>query len=162
MIKETENFLSKLVKPHPKVSREVLESDIERVVKEANILYNLCFTKNGLTSGAYAMASPQIDDQDPLRFFVTARKDLIINPVIVRHTKHTVPSKEGCYSFPERQPIIVQRWHKIEVEFRTLIVDPDNKDKYKFSSLLKENLSGKEAKIWTHEIDHLFARYVYL
>ena len=41
--KKEENLLLRVVPPHSKVSREVLESDIERVVKEATVLYNLCF-----------------------------------------------------------------------------------------------------------------------
>lgn len=159
--KKEENLLLRMVKPHSKISREVLESDIERVVKEANVLYNLCFIPDGLSNGARAMAHSQIEDKDPLRFFVTAKRDIIINPVITRHTKTTVDSLEGCRSMADRPPIIVQRWHKIETEFQTLIIDPDNKDKFKFSSVLKEELSGLEAKVWAHELNHLNAIYIF-
>ena len=159
--KKEENLLLRMVNPHSKVSREVLESDIERVVKEASVLYNLCFMKNGLATGTRAMAHAQICDDDPLRFFVTANRDLIINPIVTKNTKTTVDSKEGCASFADRLPITVQRSNKIEVSFITLMVDTDNKDKFKFSSILIDKLSGLEAKIWAHEIDHLFARYIY-
>ena len=159
--KKEENLLLRVVPPHSKVSREVLESDIERVVKEATVLYNLCFIPNDLANGARAMAHSQICDDGPLRFFVTANRDIVINPIITRHTKTTVPSLEGCFSFGGRLPIIVERHHKIEVSFITLMVDPDNKDKFKFSSILIDKLSGLEAKIWAHEIDHLNAIYIF-
>ena len=160
-MEKEKNFLLWLVAPHSKISREVTEKDIEKVVEEANILYNLCFTPNGIINGALAMAHPQIDDNDPLRFFVTAKRELIINPKIIRATNTTIDSKEGCASFPNEKPIIVQRHNKIEIEFITLIVDPDNKDKFKFSSVLNDNLSGKQAKIFSHEIDHLNGVYIY-
>ena len=159
--KKEENLLLRMVKPHSKVSRDVLESDIERVTEEASILYNLCFIPNGLTNGARAMSHPQICSDDPLRFFVTAKKELIINPIVTKNTKTTVDSKEGCASFADRLPIIVQRSNKIEVSFITLMVDPDNKDKFKFSSVLTDKLSGLEAKIFSHELDHLNAIYIF-
>ena len=161
MKNKKEDILSRLVPPHSRKSREVIESDIEKVIKEAQILYNLCFTPNGMANGAHAMAHPQIDDQDPLSFFVTAKRDIIINPTITRHTNTTVDSKEGCYSYPDKTPIIVQRYNKIEVEFITLMVDPDNKDEFKFSSVLKDNLGGIEARVWQHEIDHINGIYIF-
>ena len=161
MSEEKENLLLRLVPPHSKVSREAVESDIERVVSEAKVLYNLCFMKNGLAIGARAMSHPQIEDKDPLRFFVTADKKLIINPIIIKHTNITVDNKEGCFSFKDNPPITVQRGHKIEVEFITLMVDPDNKDKFKFSSLLKDKLSGLEARIFQHEQDHIIGKYIF-
>lgn len=159
--KKEENLVLRVVPPHSKVSRDVVESDIDRVVEEAKILYTLCFQKHGLAIGAKAMAHPQIDNKDPLRFFVTVKKELVINPVVTRHTNATCDSKEGCYSFEKNLPIIVQRYHKIEVEFITLMVDPENKDKFKFSSVLKESLNGLEARIWEHEVDHLNAIYIF-
>lgn len=159
--KKLENLLLRIVAPHSKISREVLESDIERVVEEAKVLYALCFMANGLAVGAKAMAHPQIEDKDPLRFFVTADKKLIINPIITKHTNTTVESKEGCFSFKDNPPIVVQRWHKIEVEFITLMVDSENKDKFKFSSILKEKLSGLEARIWQHEQNHFDGLYIF-
>lgn len=159
--KKEENLLLRLVPPHPKISREVLESDIERVVSEARVLYNLCFTKNGLVIGAKAMAHSQICNDDPLRFFVTAKKEIIINPVITRHTNTTVNSEEGCYSFADRQPITVQRWHKIEVEYVTIMTDLDNEGKFELSSVQKERLSGLEARIFAHELDHLNSIYIF-
>ena len=159
--KKEENLLLRIVKPHSKISREVVESDIERVVEEASVLYNLCFMKNGLANGARAMSHPQICNDDPLRFFVTANRDLIINPTITRTTKTTIPSEEGCFSFPNNRPVIVQRHHKIEVSFITLMVDPDNKDKFKFSSVLKDKLSGFEARVWQHEQNHLDSIYIF-
>jgi len=152
---EKVDFLKNYVEPHTKVSREVIENDIIDVMRDAHILYNLCYTQRGAHQGAFAVAHPQINDKDPLRFFVTKDKKIIINPVITRHTNHTIDSKEACLSFPERGLTKVQRWNKCEVEFQTL----DNNNKLTERSLLA--LSGLEARIFQHEIDHMDGKFIF-
>ena len=149
------DFLKHYVDPHKKISREVGEDDLERVLKDAHILYNLCFTQSGKYGGALAVAHQQINDKDPLRFFVTKAKKVVINPKIIRHTQHTVDSMEGCLSFPSLEMKIVQRWNKCEVKYFT--IDGDGK------KLIEkvENLNGREAKVWQHEIDHMDAKYIF-
>jgi len=150
------DFLLRIVPEHRKVSREVTESDVERVIEEAKVLFNICYSQNGPYNGALAMAHPQIDDKDPLRFFVTASAELIINPVIVRRTKTTIDSVEGCYTYPSLPPLkTVQRSNKIEVEYQTIEEDG------KLSRVSYKGVSGKEAKVWQHEIGHLDAVYIY-
>jgi len=150
------DFLKRIVPEHRKISRDVTDDDVERVISEAKVLYNICYSQNGPYNGAFAMAHPQIDDQDPLRFFVTADAQLIINPSIVRHTRHTVDSKEGCYTFPSLEPKKdVQRYNKITISFQTIGEDD------KLTRVGHLNLSGKEAKIFQHEMDHLDANYIY-
>ena len=156
-----DSVLRRIVPPHDKVSRVVTDKDIKRVVEESKILHAICFEPMGMYGGAWAMADPQIDDKDPLRFFVTAEKRIIVNPKITRHTKTTVDSSEGCRTFSELPEIIVQRWNKIETEFQSVMVDPDNKEKFKLSGIIKEDFSGFQGFIWQHEIDHLNAKYIY-
>ena len=157
-IKET---LARLVKPHSKKSRQVTDKDIKRVVEEAKILHEICFLPTGKYNGAYAMHHSQIDDKDPLSLFVTASHKIIINPVITRHSGYTVDSKEGCVTFPDKEQVVVQRWQKMDLDFVTIMVDPENEKKFKLSSIMHGSLSGPEAFIFQHEIGHGDAEYIY-
>lgn len=153
---EKTDFLLRIVPEHRKVSREVIEGDEERVLAEAKILYNICYSKNGPYNGAIAMAHPQIDDKDPLRFFVTAEAELIINPEIIRETNFKIDSREGCYTYPGIAPKKdVKRSNKIDVQFQTIEEDG------KLSRIGFMSLSGRWAKVWQHEMDHLDAKYIY-
>lgn len=153
--------LSRMVKPHDKKSREVKESDIMRVVNESKILYNLCFTPSGLYQGAHAIHHSQIDDKDPLNFFVTVGREIIINPKFIRHSNYTVDSKEGCQSFADKKTTTVQRWHKCEVEYISLIQDKDDENKFLLSNPIRKNLSGFQSFVFQHEYDHGDAKYIY-
>lgn len=156
-----DSVLRRLVPPHRKTSRTVTEEDIPRVVEESKNLHKICFIPHGLYKGAYAMHDSQIDDKDPLNFFVTSERKIVINPVITRHSNYTVDSKEACRSFSDRPQIIVPRWQKIEVEFQSVMVDPDKKDGFKLSGIIKEKLSGFESFVFCHEFDHGQAKYIY-
>ena len=151
---------SKIVAPHAKVSREVTEADLDRVLEDTETLYEMCFIQNGLYKGAFAMHHAQIDDQDPLNFFVTVEREIIINPVITRHVNYLTDSKEACMTFPNNPIIIVPRWHKIEIDCETIMSDPDSEGKFKLTKLHMP-LSGKKSFIFQHEIDHSKAKYIY-
>ena len=125
------------------------------LISDAHIMYNLCFTKNELYNGAFAIAHQQIDNKDPLRFYVTNEKDIIINSVIVRHTRHTVNSDEGCLSFPIKKMIVVQRWHKCEVMASTL----NKKGEITKPALLQ--LKGRDSFISQHEVGHFDCNYIF-
>lgn len=153
--KEPVDFLKYYVKPHKKISREVTDKDLKRVAEDAHILYNLCHTQHGIYRGGLAVAHQQINDKDPLRFFVMHTKELIINPVIINHTKSTIDSEEGCLSFFNRPQKIVQRWNKCEVEYQTITEEGILSDK------IKIDLSGKESKVYQHEVDHFDCKYIY-
>ena len=150
-----------IVAPHKLVSRPVTEKDLDKVIEEVRVLHELCFSKIGVYNGAYAIHHSQIDDKDPMNFFVTRDRMIIINPVITRHSNYTVDSKEGCMSFGEKAEIIVPRWHKCEVEYVTIMVDPENKDKFKLSSVQADKLSGHISFIFQHEVDHGNAQFIY-
>lgn len=153
--KEPVDFIKHYVKPHRKVSREVTPEDINKVITDAYIMYNLCYTQHGYHRGAHAIAHAQINNTDPLRFFVTSDKRIILNPVITNKTKVEVFDYEGCLSFPESAPVKVGRSNKITVSFDEI----DSTGAQTF----KENvqLSGKEAKVYQHEIDHMNGKYIY-
>ncbi len=138
------------VAPHKKISREVTEADMEE-------LFNIAMNMGAAFANpnCVAVAHPQINDKDPLRMYLTRQGYLVINPEIIRHSNYTVDSKEGCMTFLDRKPIIKQRWQKIEVRLQTMSHDG------KLSPPVVAKLSGKEAWIAQHEIDHLNGKYCY-
>lgn len=156
-----DSVLRRLVPAHSKKSREVTQEDVDRVVEETRVLHAICFEQYGMYGGAYAMAHPQIEDKDPLKFFVTADRKIIINPVITKHSNYLTSSKEGCVTFAGTPRTTVDRWHKCEVEYVTIMVDPDNKDKFKLSSKIEESLSSLPSFIFQHECDHLDGKYIF-
>jgi peptide deformylase len=141
------------VKSHAKISRQVVEEDLERVQKDAEIMYELCFKKYGLHRRAHAIAHPQINSTDPLSFFVRVENEIIINPVIVGHDPEKWEKVEGCMSFPDKLNTPVLRWHRIEVKFQK-IEDGKLVDHFRV-------LKNLNSQIWQHEIDHLNAKYIF-
>ena len=150
------DLLERYVAPHDVVSREVTQEDVGRLIKEAEIMHKLCFTPRGKYPSALAIAHPQIDDQDPLRFFVTLTGEMIVNPVIKNTTKVTVDNKEGCMSYPDEDiKKRVQRYNVIDLDYQTILKNGD------LSEVMTSTYSGKLAKIIQHEFDHLNAKYIF-
>lgn len=155
-----EKFAKRLVPPHTKCSRPVTDRDLSRLFKEANVMFNLCYLSLGMyilqgDNAHYAVAHAQIDDKDPLCFFVDREKNIIINPRIIKHTKTTVPSREACLTFFTLPPIQTERWNKCVVEYQTLT------NEGKLSDKVIVELEGKDADIYQHEIGH-FASWGYI
>lgn len=137
------------VPPHQKKSREVTQADVPRVLEEIERMRGAFKQKNCL-----ALAHPQVDDKDPLRFFITYDGHVFINPVIGRHSGYTVDSTEGCMTFPGFPYIVKQRWQKVDITYQ-IIRDG-------ILSVPREKaLSGLPSKIAQHEVDHLDAIYCY-
>lgn len=151
------DFLKFYVKPHSKKSRKVMPKDILRIVEDAHIMFNLCYTQNGPYPGGFAVAHSQINSKDPLRFFVTNQREIVINPVITRHTAVKIDNQEGCLSYPDKMPILVPRWNKCEVEFITL----DNTSPTGLSDIKKVSLNGQSSMVFQHEVDHLDGIYIF-
>ena len=136
--------------PHNKISRPVTDADIARVLSEAKLMHGY------VTDKCVALAHCQVDDTDPLCFFVTRGGKIIINPKIVRHSGYTVDSVEGCMTYPDNAPITKQRWRKIEVEYQTI-------HDGKLTEVMANNddIKGLNAFIFQHEIDHFDGKYCY-
>ena len=149
------DFLQYYVQPHKVKSSTVESKDLDTVIKDSHILYNLCFTVTGRYAGGFAVAHPQINDKDPLCFFVTALKEVVINPKMIRHTQVTVDRQEGCLTYPLMPMTEVKRYNKCEVEYSLLTEDGQ------IGPRVKENLSGKRAEMFQHELDHFDAKYIY-
>lgn len=146
------------VLPHKKISRPVTEADMVRVLQEAEIMQELCEKKHGVHRGAYAIAHPQINDSDPLRFFVfrtdlSPRNTIICNPAIVHSSFLEELKTEGCMSFPDEQPTAVARAHKVDVTYQ---VFANGELVHKFATY-----ANLKAQIFQHEIDHLNGKYIF-
>jgi len=160
-----------IVLPHKKVSRLVNTEDLQRVYDDAEKMHTLCNRPIGIYRRFYAIAHPQCVEEDPLRFFVLnqpfpeygIKTLVIINPVIIRHTNSTIESEEGCASFSTMPANKVERWNKCEVEFSPLEFSKKEGGEYApvMGKRITASLSGKIAKIFQHETDHLNAKYIY-
>ena len=143
-----------------KESRPVTNADIPTVLKDAEKMRELCNQPLGPYPSAQALAHVQVEEDDPLRFYVTKDGDIIINPEIIRHTRHTVIHKEGCMSYVHREPITVERYNKIEIKCDVVqkFTTPIEECKLKNITL---SLSSKDAFICQHEIDHFNGTTIY-
>ena len=71
------------------------------------------------------------------------KKYVLFNPKILSYSKNTVVMEEGCLSLPE-QFAEIERPEGIKLEY----INEKNK-------LISKNVSGYEARVLQHEIDHL-------
>lgn len=143
-----------IVKPHRQKSREVTTDDIARVLSAVPDMRTLFGPRT------VALAHAQVDDRDPLRFFVLAgqwlehRQIIIVNPRITRAGKQLVESLEGCHTYQDRASIIKNRKRLLTVEYQVI---RDGK----LSEYLPEDLKNFLAFVFQHELDHMDAIYCY-
>lgn len=153
---------SKYAPPHNKKSRLVVNDDIERVLKDAEIMHEMCLVGRADYTTAYAIAHPQIDDKDPLRFYVTSAGQIIINPTITNHTNQFLDRKEGCMTWPGEPMKTVLRYNKVTLSYQTLVYrEVDGKKVMKLSPVVETGYSGKDANVVQHELQHLNGKCIY-
>lgn len=157
------------IEKHDTVSRLVTAEDLPVVVEACKKMLPLLFTPIGLYKGFFAIAHPQIEKERPLRFFMLNTTDLnidedrivcVVNPVILQHTSSTIESNEGCATFSKMPMAKVERWNKCTVEYSKIYLDKNDQPTIGHNKKTV-NLSGKAAKVFQHEIDHLNAKYIY-
>lgn len=152
--------LQRYVPPHKVKSRWVKHSDVERIISEGQVMLELCGIGHGAYGNANAIAHSQIEDKEPLRFFVTNNGLLIINPVIISHTNYPVFKTEGCMSYPsEPMKTMIKRFNKITVRYQMLI--KDESEKPIISKPQEITYNGTLAEVFQHEVHHLNGVYVY-
>lgn len=139
-----------LVKPHRTKSRNVEPSDIERVLAEVERMREVILS----SEACVALAHPQIEATDPLRFYVLREGDVFINPVIERHSSYVVDSMEGCMTFKGQAEVRKNRWRKIDLSFQKI-------EDGKLTERETIKLIALPSFIAQHEIDHLDATYCY-
>ena len=152
---------SRRVSAHNVKSRWVTSSDIPLVVAEAEILLALCKLPFGHYRGTPTLAHTQINDKEPLRFFVMNNGVIVVNPLIINHTKVPTLQTEGCIAYSSKAPInLVPRFNKVTVTFQT-IIDPDKDGNLILSAPVTEEFNGRMAQMFEHEISHLNGFNIY-
>jgi peptide deformylase len=121
----------------------------------------MCNLPRGKYSGISALAHSQIEDKDPLRFFVFPKGLVIINPVITAHTKAPIFKTEGCMSYPDEEAkIMVPRYNKVTATYQTLARKDENSEPV-LSGQITEELNGGAAHVFQHECGHLNGCNIY-
>ncbi len=130
-----------------KSSRKVEDiKDIKPLIEE---MVELCKAPVGKKTGGLALAHCQVDHDNPKRFFVFANGDVVINPVILAKALPTV-SVEGCMSYPFRGDKKVKRHDIVDARY----LNEKGKE-------ITKTVSGLDAFIFQHEIDHMNGLSVY-
>lgn len=151
---EYTRLASRYCEPHTNKSKWVTKEDISRLVSDGNDLVAMCNLPRGKYSGIAALTHTQINNKDPLRFFVLPNGMVIINPIITDHTKALVDKDEACMSYPNRDiKKNIPRYNKITVMYQTL--SKDDKDNVILSEVVTQELSGSQAHVFQHKIGHL-------
>ena len=160
---EYTRLLSRYVKPHNKKARWVEKKDLPKVIEDGKDLVVLCNTPRGNYAGIAALDHTRINDKDPLRFFVSRKGMVIINPIIFDHTKLIIKKKEECFSYPSSPSQEVPRYNKIILFYQTLLVNDDNNQNKKIiiSKPKEQILDGSNGHIFQHEIGHLNGGDIY-
>lgn len=140
--------------PHNIPSKWVKSIDLEKVMADGKDLVALCNLPRGKYSGISALTHSQIDNKNPLRFFVLTNGMVIINPIIFSHTKVTVDKQECCMSHcDELIKEKIPRYNKISVMYQTLA--KGEKGEIVLSKPVTEQLSGGQAHMFEHKVGHL-------
>lgn len=152
-------YLQRYVEPHNVKSKWVTSADIEYIKSEGDVMVNLCHIPRGMYGNVAAIAHSQIEEKTPLRFFAMPDGLLVINPVIIRHTRDYVDKEEGCMSHTSEPMKTVQIFHKITVLYQVLEQKEDGK--VTLSEMVEEGYSGNLAAVFQHECGHLNGQYIY-
>lgn len=171
--------LSKLFVENPdKPSRTVMQEDLERVIKDANTMMEICMVGRGDYTSGFGLAHTQIEGDDPLRFYVrytvqngedgnpSPVAQIIVNPVIVSTGGNIETQLEGCLSYPGELMKNVTRFNSIKVRFQTVAssVKKETGEKvggFFLSPSVTQTMKGLEARIAQHEISHLNGFCIY-
>lgn len=158
---EYSRLSARYCEPHALKSRWITAADLPRVLSDGRDLVAMCNLPRGHYSGIAALAHPQIENKDPLRFFVLPTGMVIINPVIFGHTKVPVFKNEGCMSFPDHPvKMDISRYNKVRVMYQTLQKISEDSDPI-LSAPVTEDLSSGPAHVFQHEISHLNGVNIY-
>jgi peptide deformylase len=157
---EFNRLQARWVVPPKKLSRWVTQADVARVVKEGQELLMLCRVGRPPYKSGFAVAHSQIEENEPLRFFVMANGLIVCNALIINHTKIPVLKKEGCLSVvdkPERT--MVPRFNKIVAKYQPLV--SGGGELPVLGPVVTENMSSLPAECFCHELDHMNGHTIY-
>lgn len=161
-----------IIVPHKNESRKATNEDAAFIAEQASEMMLLAAKiehSREFFNQVYGVHHSQVS-KDPIDFFalnptnksVTDKwRDeafVIVNPEIINHTRHTVPSEESCLSFAGLSAVSVERWNKVTVKYRTILQEDG---KWTLSAPIEKNLGGLMARIFQHEIGHGKGEFIY-
>ncbi len=158
------------VEPHNKPSRMATDADVERIQKDATIMHEMCIAGRADYVQGHALAHTQINDTDPIRFFVWIEDDgrarVFINPVIETASGEMIAGEEGCMSYPSDLKKVVFRYKHVKLRFQTLGLKVDKATGEQTSEVFISepgtvNIYGHNARIVQHEVSHLNGHNIY-
>ncbi len=147
--KEQKKIDRMIVKPHRRVSREVTDADVPRLLDDVDLMRAVFANQTCL-----ALAHPQIEAKDPLRFYVTCDGAVIVNPVIEWRGPGLIDSREGCMTFPGKPDTTKRRADRVLVSYQTVEFG-------KLCERRRASLGSLKSRVAQHEIDHLDGIYCY-
>jgi peptide deformylase len=141
--------------PHTLKSKWVEDIDLPRVLSDGKDLVAMCNLPRGRYSGIAALAHTQIDDKNPLRFFVFPKGMVIINPIIIKNTSVPLFKNEASMSYPDKDvKTMIPRYNKITVMYQTLFKKDEDSDVI-LSDPITEELSGGAAHVFQANVGYL-------
>lgn len=141
-----------------KQSRKVTEEDMQTVRDLIRDIQRLCNKPLGPNNiRAEAIAHCQVDQSDPMRFFVLKDGTTYVNPHIIERIGKPIRNMEGCMSYANADAkLSTMRYKKLRIKC-TVLKDPfcdpvDHRDLV---------VTGLLAFIMQHEIDHMNGKHIY-
>jgi len=141
-----------------KQSRKCTEADLPNIRALALEIKDLCGKPLlKCKGGALAIAHCQVDQNDPMRFFVMQDGSVVINPSIREYRGKPIRNNEGCMSFADCPVQIgVMRHKKIVVNCITL-ASPDAEEEERVGL----EVTGTMAYVFQHEVDHMNGKHIF-
>ena len=148
--------LSVLTNHCKKHARPVEEADIHKIAEMLEEMVLLCWSPRGKYLSASSLCHSQIDDKDPLRFFIFSSGAVIINPKITEKSD-PITNAEACFSYPFRPPKKMKRYNKIRVWYKELRIYEGKKQ----VKQLHEDIEGQKAFDFQHAIGHFIGNCIH-
>ena len=161
IINEYSRLQGRYCSPHTRMARWVESADLGLLMKDGLDLVTMCGLPRGKYSGIAALAHTQIEENDPLRFFVLPTGLIVINPVIFNHTKTEIGKAEGSMSHPDKAiKKDVPRYNKIMVVYQSLTKESEDAGPV-LSNPITESLNGWKCHVFQHQISLLHGADIY-
>ena len=140
------------------ISKKCTTEDIDKIVIPSieNIQQTCEQPLGDHTRGALAIAHCQLEEKNPLRYFVTVNGFAVVNPHISKKVGKPFQHSEGCMSFADKKCLRrVERYKKVIASFSQVF--PDGK----IIEQKEVEIEGRLALILQHEIDHMNGRHLW-
>lgn len=140
----------------PSVGRPVTDEDVPRILEAGQEMIDLCFMPYGKYLGSLIITHTQIEDKDPLNFFVVNSGEVIVNPKVVKHTEKPVDKMISSNVKPFADPKEVPVYNKIEIEYQSISTEK------KLTKVKTQSLSGNGSAYTQVAIAMLKGKHIHM